>query len=114
MQAITPAPARHCASSELINNDDLLILNDVVDITDLELLGLQAHAAGHSNHLLARDVNAARTGSGGTCMYGAAQLWLRLDGTRSLLGIDNVLMLGKGLASCAVVSAAHLQGIDDV
>jgi len=41
MQAIAPPPSRHCATSELINNDDLSCLDDVTHIPGLKLFCLR-------------------------------------------------------------------------
>ena len=41
MQAIAPAPARHQAASELVNNHDLAVLHHVVLIAMVEVVGTQ-------------------------------------------------------------------------
>lgn len=40
VQAVAPAAPRHGPACELINDDDLVLLDDVVDVLDKQLLGL--------------------------------------------------------------------------
>ncbi len=39
MQAVAPAPARHHASSELVDDDDLALVNDVILVALIEHVG---------------------------------------------------------------------------
>jgi hypothetical protein len=41
VQAVGPAPARHLAAGELVDDDDLAVLDDVVDVALEQRVGLE-------------------------------------------------------------------------